>query len=156
MAEWLRRWTANPLCSARVGSNPILVAALVTLILPCYTATTLFKYFINTEKPPDSCACQGLNCNYCPSYCCTKQCHKNRPRNVTVFGHTSTVKNEPLSRASSRDRIVVSTLRCGRSNPGSNPGHGSSCKLYSCSVFDKTYLVLLHHFEEDSWTQSPS
>ena len=23
-----------------------------------------------------------------------------------------------------RDRIVVSTLRCGRSNPGSNPGHG--------------------------------
>ena len=26
VAEWLRRWTANPLCSARVGSNPILVA----------------------------------------------------------------------------------------------------------------------------------
>ncbi len=26
--------------------------------------------------------------------------------------------------AISRDRIVVSTLRCGRSNPGSNPGHG--------------------------------
>lgn len=25
---------------------------------------------------------------------------------------------------SSRDRIVVSTLRCGRRNPGSNPGHG--------------------------------
>ena len=24
----------------------------------------------------------------------------------------------------SRDRIVVSTLRCGRSNPGSNPGRG--------------------------------
>ena len=23
MAEWLRRWTANPLCSARVGSNPL-------------------------------------------------------------------------------------------------------------------------------------
>ena len=22
MAEWLRRWTANPLGSARVGSNP--------------------------------------------------------------------------------------------------------------------------------------
>ncbi|KAM7231904.1 hypothetical protein CapIbe_016665, partial [Capra ibex] len=22
VAEWLRRWTANPLCSARVGSNP--------------------------------------------------------------------------------------------------------------------------------------
>src|SRR4029434_5238216 len=25
VAEWLRRWTANPLCSARVASNPILV-----------------------------------------------------------------------------------------------------------------------------------
>ena len=26
---------------------------------------------------------------------------------------------------SGRDRLVVRTLRCGRSNPGSNPGHGS-------------------------------
>ena len=26
MAEWLRRWTANPLGSARVGSNPVFVA----------------------------------------------------------------------------------------------------------------------------------
>ena len=29
-----------------------------------------------------------------------------------------------LKCGNSRDRIVVSTLRCGRSNPGSNPGHG--------------------------------
>ena len=26
-----------------------------------------------------------------------------------------------------RDRLVVRTLRCGRSNPGSNPGHGMFC-----------------------------
>nr|QDY52439.1 hypothetical protein 8_36 [Mimiviridae sp. ChoanoV1] len=26
MAEWLRRWTANPLGSARAGSNPVIVA----------------------------------------------------------------------------------------------------------------------------------
>ena len=26
MAEWLRRWTANPLGSARAGSNPVVVA----------------------------------------------------------------------------------------------------------------------------------
>ena len=26
VAEWSRRWTANPLCSARVGSNPTPVA----------------------------------------------------------------------------------------------------------------------------------
>ena len=25
VAEWLRRWTANPMESVRVGSNPILV-----------------------------------------------------------------------------------------------------------------------------------
>ena len=31
---------------------------------------------------------------------------------LTIFG------------VSSRDRLVVRTLRCGRSNPGSNPGHG--------------------------------
>ena len=29
----------------------------------------------------------------------------------------------------SRDRLVVRTLRCGRSNPGSNPGHGSDILL---------------------------
>ena len=31
-----------------------------------------------------------------------------------------------VSLHNSRDRIVVSTLRCGRSNPGSNPGHGNA------------------------------
>ena len=25
------------------------------------------------------------------------------------------------------DRLVVRTLRCGRNNPGSNPGHGINC-----------------------------
>ena len=30
-----------------------------------------------------------------------------------------------VSSSGSRDRIVVSTLRCGRNNPGSNPGHGT-------------------------------
>ena len=29
-----------------------------------------------------------------------------------------------------RDRIVVSTLRCGRNNPGSNPGHGMSMSYH--------------------------
>ena len=35
VAEWLRRWTANPLGSARVGSNPILVAKR-QLFFNCY------------------------------------------------------------------------------------------------------------------------
>ena len=30
-----------------------------------------------------------------------------------------------------RDRIVVSTSRCGRDNPGSNPGHGIPALLPS-------------------------
>ena len=29
-----------------------------------------------------------------------------------------------ISSQNSRDSIVVSTSRCGRENPGSNPGHG--------------------------------
>ena len=33
VAEWLRRWTANPMCSARVGSNPILVDIFFFLFL---------------------------------------------------------------------------------------------------------------------------
>ena len=38
---------------------------------------------------------------------------------------------------SSRDRLVVRTLRCGRSNPGSNPGHGSD-------IFEQTPLSTVH------------
>ena len=34
-----------------------------------------------------------------------------------------------LPSIASRDRLVVRTLRCGRSNPGSNPGHGSDILL---------------------------
>ena len=33
VAEWLRRWTANPMGSARVGSNPILVENILYLII---------------------------------------------------------------------------------------------------------------------------
>ena len=33
VAEWLRRWTANPMCSARVGSNPILVEILFFFVV---------------------------------------------------------------------------------------------------------------------------
>ena len=34
-----------------------------------------------------------------------------------------------------RDRIVVSTLRCGRSNLGSNPSHGIRVTLGVCFPF---------------------
>ena len=35
VAEWLRRWTANPMGSARVGSNPILVVSLFIVMHMC-------------------------------------------------------------------------------------------------------------------------
>ena len=35
----------------------------------------------------------------------------------------------PIKVLVSRDRLVVRTLRCGRSNPGSNPGHGNFLPL---------------------------
>ena len=44
-----------------------------------------------------------------------------------IFTHTS----KPLA---SRDRLVVRTLRCGRSNPGSNPGHGMQRLLLTTRV----------------------
>ena len=41
VAEWLRRWTANPMCSARVGSNPILVGiCFVYLAFNSFVAST--------------------------------------------------------------------------------------------------------------------
>ena len=40
-----------------------------------------------------------------------------------------------MCRCGSRDRIVVSTLRCGRNNPGSNPGHGTLRNFFPISWF---------------------
>lgn len=54
MAEWLRRWTANPLGSPRVGSNPILVVLIFTLIgWPFPTIRTKCK---TSEMVKHSCA----------------------------------------------------------------------------------------------------
>ena len=41
VAEWLRRWTANPLGSARVGSNPILVDDFESMKLVTYAHWSL-------------------------------------------------------------------------------------------------------------------
>ncbi len=45
----------------------------------------------------------------------------------------------------SRDRIVVSTSRCGRDNPGSNPGHGRGCavSLMACQL---TFFIYFHEY----------
>ena len=44
VAEWLRRWTANPLCFARVGSNPTLV---VFFFLPKFKI--YYYYFFSIQ-----------------------------------------------------------------------------------------------------------
>ena len=41
----------------------------------------------------------------------------------------------------SRDRLVVRTLRCGRSNPGSNPGHGRKIVLLAPEIHKKTVML---------------
>ena len=46
--------------------------------------------------------------------------------------------------AGRRDRLVVRTLRCGRSNPGSNPGHGSF--LPSNTFFTTGFFALQNFF----------
>ena len=56
---------------------------------------------------------------------------------LQCFGTVSVVW---LSWQVSRDRIVVSTSRCGRDNPGSNPGHGRAVKV---SVM-ASWLFYLH------------
>ena len=90
-------------------------------------------------------------------------------------------KRVHAARMVSRDRIVVSTLRCGRSNPGSNPGHGtiimpifynkrnflhSFCPIFQCcqkhedchpmqpikSILDMCYLVCHSHSSEPEST----
>ena len=40
-----------------------------------------------------------------------------------------------------RDRLVVRTLRCGRSNPGSNPGHGTFLPFLIC--FSSSFFLFV-------------
>ena len=47
---------------------------------------------------------------------------KWKKKNLQIYEiHNNVITTSPVAR---RDRLVVTTLRCGRSNPGSNPGHG--------------------------------
>ena len=42
-----------------------------------------------------------------------------------------------------RDRLVVRTLRCGRSNPGSNPGHGT---FFSFFILYSIFLITIFYY----------
>ena len=41
-----------------------------------------------------------------------------------------------------RDRIVVSTSRCGRDNPGSNPGHGRGCEVSIMACWSAFFIYI--------------
>ena len=58
-----------------------------------------------------------------------------------------------ISWQNGRDRIVVSTSRCGRDNPGSNPGHGRGCEvsIMACwsaflNVCDTPWYTVVSYF----------
>ena len=57
VAEWLRRWTRNPLGSARVGSNPTGVALMILgfTVFP-YFAFVFLKFFARTIEHLPPCA----------------------------------------------------------------------------------------------------
>ena len=46
-----------------------------------------------------------------------------------------------------RDRIVVSTSRCGRDNPGSNPGHGRAVCLSVTAMPAMSFNSIIANFE---------
>ena len=61
------------------------------------------------------------------------QCYLSEVTLKKVASHNSCMR---------RDRIVVSTSRCGRDNPGSNPGHGNafiSHGIWVLSFYSVTY-----------------
>ena len=66
-------------------------------------------------------------------YTTKTQCTLQAILNITLKGsipanpkdnHTRHTSQWTSAVSQGRDRLVVRTLRCGRSNPGSNPGHG--------------------------------
>ncbi len=52
----------------------------------------------------------------------------------------------------SRDRIVVSTLRCGRNNPGSNPGHDTDFfykfEIKILEIIKISFCILINLFDQ--------
>ena len=56
VAEWLRRWTANPMCSACVGSNPIFVDPFLVCCLSTLVRSLVFWCLIFLLLPSGECS----------------------------------------------------------------------------------------------------
>ena len=50
-----------------------------------------------------------------------------------------------------RDRLEVRTLRCGRNNPGSNPGHGTFPFFLSWLFSLNLFLKCDQQFQSSDW-----
>ena len=61
--------------------------------------------------------------HYTPSHEAAEHGHFRLDSNTMISSHVF----------NGRDRLVVRTLRCGRNNPGSNPGHGIFSSFFSLS-----------------------
>ena len=60
VAEWLRRWTANPMCSACVGSNPILVDPFLVCCLSTLVRSLVSWCLIFLLIPSSECSINNL------------------------------------------------------------------------------------------------
>ena len=50
MAEWLRRWTRNPMGSSRTGSNPVRSVKIVLLQGGCFLVVTWVKEWVGLQS----------------------------------------------------------------------------------------------------------
>ena len=153
MSERLRRWTRNPLGSARRGSNPLAVAFPLHLpmadCLPI-AATTQDKLAVALVAPTPPCPAlhiQASGLEWADSLLVNAG-GDHGVRMLFMFAW-----HAPDSGAKSPYRLVVRTSRCGRDNPGSTPGEDilptrmqSSCTLSirmpAHALFYKTCVVI--------------
>ena len=87
--------------------------------------TTWDRMFSPGIEPGTFCVLDRCDNHYTTKTSCWQeaQLHRGTLPQRSGEGAHGFEHSSPVS-PTSRDRIVVSTLRCGRSNPGSNPGHG--------------------------------
>ena len=105
VAEWLRRWTANPLCSARVGSNPILVAAgMATSLLPLWVIKS--PAIINGKLHSHA----GETTHMMPVLLAARNQQQSFPTMYTASNQLSPNTSAQTSRAIPLDRTQLSTL----------------------------------------------
>ena len=126
VAEWLRRWTANPMGSARVGSNPILVGHLFSRFRLCYhpcanwTRPTVMKW--------------PLWRNWLARSAVNRKVGGSSPPRGAIFSRLATICSY----------FKVSPYACIIRKSRRNFGHGFGLK--NSSVYKLDYQLEIDHF----------